>query len=333
MSTNSQNNDNQEIDLGQLISKIGSFFSNINTAIFKGILYIQKRFILFSVLTIVGIGLGYFLDENISSYDNNIIVKPNMGGSDYLYSKIELLSSKLKERDAVFFKSIGVNNIDKIAKIEVSPVVDIYDFVNNSTSAANAQNTQNFELVKLLAESSDINKVINDKLTSKNYPHHKIQIVTASKTSEQEVIAPILKYLNTDDYLNKILDVSKENLIIKMKKNEETLVQTDSLIKILTVNLSRNQKSSNLIYNNEENQFSDFFSLKNNLINEIASQKIALINSNQIIKDISTVTNIKNTKGTNNKLKIIIPIMFIFCYLMFSLFITFYQKQKAKLSK
>lgn len=333
MSTNSQNNDNQEIDLGQLINKIGNFFSSINTNIFKGILYIQKKFVLFTILTIVGIGIGYFLDKKISVYDNNIIVKPNMGGSDYLYSKIELLSSKLKEKDTDFFKSIGVNNIDNIAKIEVSPVVDIYDFVNNSTSAANAQNTQNFELVKLLAESSDINKVINDKLTSKNYPHHKIQIVTTSKTTEKQIIKPILKYLNTDEYLNKILEVSKENIIIKMRKDEETLIQTDSLIKILTLNLSRNQKSSNLVYNNEDNQFSDFFNLKNGLINEIASQKIALINSNQIIKDVSTVINIKNTKGTNNKLVLILPILFVFTYLFLSLFITFYQKQKAKLSK
>jgi len=332
MSTNSQNNDNQEIDLGQLISKVGNFFSNVNTSIFKGILYIQKRLVLFTILVIVGAGLGYFLDKNISIYDNNIIVKPNMGGSDYLYSKIELLSSKLKEKDSEFFKSIGVNNIDNIAKIEVSPVVDIYDFVNNSTSAANAQNTQNFELVKLLAESSDINKVINDKLTSKNYPHHKIQIVTTSKTTEQQIIKPILKYLNTDEYLNKILEVSKENIIIKMRKDEETLIQTDSLIKILTFNLSKNQKSSNLVYNNEDNQFSDFFNLKNGLINEIASQKIALINSNQIIKDVSTVINIKNTKGTNNKLVLILPILFVFTYLFFSLFITFYQKQKAKIS-
>lgn len=118
-----------------------------------------------------------------------------------------------------------------------------------------------------------------------------------------------------------------------MKKNEETLLQTDSLIKISTINLSRNQKSSNLVYNNEDNQFKDFFDLKNDLINEIASQKIALINSNQIIKDVSTVINIENTKGTNNKLKIILPMLLIFMYLFFSMFISFYKTQKAKISK
>ena len=233
MSTNSQNNDNQEIDLGQLINKVGNLFNSISATIFKGILYIQKRLVIFAVLVLVGAGLGYFLDLKISSYDSNIIVKPNMGGSDYLYSKIELLSAKLKEKDVDFFKSIGVEKMDNISKIEVDPVVDIYEFVNNTTiTLDNGQNTQNFELVKLLAESSDINKVINDKLTSKNYPHHKIQIVTSSKTTEQELIKPILKYLNTDSYLNEILDVSKENILIKMKKNEETLAQTDSLIKI-----------------------------------------------------------------------------------------------------
>jgi hypothetical protein len=147
-----------------------------------------------------------------------------------------------------------------------------------------------------------------------------------------ELIKPLLKFLNTDEYLNQILAISKDNIKIKMKKNEELIAQTDSLIRILTINLSKNQKSSNLVYNNENNQFNSFFDLKNNLINEIASQKIALVNSNLIIKDISTVINIKNTKGTNGKMKLIVPFLFIFLFLSLSLFISFYKKQAAKLT-
>ena len=118
-----------------------------------------------------------------------------------------------------------------------------------------------------------------------------------------------------------------------MKKNEELISQTDSLIRILTINLSKNQKGSNLVYNNENNQFNSFFELKNNLINEIASQKIALINSNDIIKDISTTINIKNNKGTNGKMKLILPVLFIFIYVLFAIFMAFYKKQSAKLNK
>jgi hypothetical protein len=333
MSTENQNNIPEEIDLGVLFAKINSFIGNISLSIFKAILFIKKNIFIFLGLLILGFGLGFYLDSKEKFYDTDIIVSPNMGGTDYLYSKIDLLASKLAEGDTAFFKSIGINDPKKISVIEVEPVIDIYTFVNNSTSAASAQNTQNFELVKLLAESSDINKVIKDKITSKNYPHHKIHISTLDATSENELVKPILKYLNTDSYLNEILAVSKDNIKIKMKKNEELISQTDSLIRILTINLSKNQKSSNLVYNNENNQFNSFFDLKNNLINEIAAQRIQLINSNLIVKDISTVVNVKNNKGTHGKMKLILPFVFIFLFLIVTIFLSFYRRQAAKLNK
>jgi hypothetical protein len=331
MSTNTPNED-QEIDLTQVFKKIGGFFDSIAMAIFKGILFVKKNILIFIALFIVGAGLGYFIDYSSKVYDNEIIVSPNVAGVDYLYSKIDLLKSKLKEKDYPFFKSIGIKDPSKISLIEVEPIVDIYSFVNNSTSAASAQNTQNFELMKLLAESSDINKVIKDEITSKNYPLHKISIKTGSKISTSEMINPLLKYLNTDSYLNQIMAISKDNIILKIKKNEETISQTDSLIKVLTVNLSRNNKGSNLVYNNEDNQFDKLFDLKNKLVNEIGNQKISLVKSELIIKDIATTTNITNSKGTNGKMKLIFPIIFIGLFLLFSILKSFYNSQKAKLA-
>ena len=335
MSQNETNQlENQEIDLGLLIKKLNDFTGNISLSIFKGLLFLKRKRVILISLFVIGVAMGYFLDQTNKKYDSEIIVSPNLGGTDYLYSKMDLLTSKLKEKDFAFFKSIGVKNPEKITLIEIEPIIDIYSFVNNNTAiATNAQNTQNFELMKLLAESSDIQKVMKDKVTSKNYPHHKIQIVTNSKTSTTEIIKPILNFLNTDKYLNEILAISKENIIIKMKKNEELITQADSLIKILTLNLSRNQKNSNLVYNNENNQFNSLFDLKNSLINEIASQRIALVNCDVAIKDISTVVNIKNTKKINDKLKFILPIVLIFLYISYSLFLSFYRKQAKKLTQ
>jgi hypothetical protein len=334
MSQNTTNQtDDQEIDLGLLIKKVNGFFGNISLVIFKGLLFLKRKSLILISLFVIGVAAGYFLDRTNNTYDSEIIVSPNLGGTDYLYSKIDLLASKLKEKDVAFFKSIGVKNPKQITLIEIEPIIDIYSFVNNNTAiAANAENTQNFELMKLLAEDSDIEKVMKDKITSKNYPHHKIHIETNSKISNKELIQPILKFLNTDKYLNEILTISKENIKIKMKKNEELITQMDSLIKILTINLSKNQKNSNLVYNNENNQFNALFDLKNSLINEIGSQRIALVNSNLVIKDISTVVNVKNTKTLNDKLKFILPIVLIMMFIFYSLFLSFYRRQAKKLT-
>jgi hypothetical protein len=327
-----QNNIPEEIDLGILFQKINKFYGNLAFSIFKVILFLKEKALILISLLVIGGVLGYFIDKTNITYNSEIIVSPNMQGTDYLYSKIELISSKLKESDIVFLKSIGFEKPKKIVSIKVEPIIDIYNFVNNSASAANASNTQNFELIKLLAEKGDIKKVIEDELTSKNYPHHKITIITSYKTTTNEVIKPLLKFLNTDEYLNKILTTSKQNMLIKMNKNEELISQTDSLIRILTLNLSKNQKNSNLVYNNENNQFNSLFDLKNDLINELASQRITLINSNQIVKDISTVINIKNIKGINGKMKLLVPFLFIFLFIFLRIFISFYKKQAAKLT-
>lgn len=331
MSTDNQNIP-EEIDLGLLIKKINGFFGNIALSIFKGILFVKKNILVFVALFLIGAVLGYFLDSESKSYNSEIIVTPSSGGVDYLYSKIDLIASKLAENDTVFIKSIGINKYKKITQIKIEPVIDIYNFVNNSTSAASAQNTQNFELVKLLAESSDINKVIKDKLTSKNYPYHSILISTNGKVSNEDIIKPLLKYLNTDEYLNKITKTSKENILIKMSKNELEIQQLDSLIGRISKSIGKNERSSNLVYNNENNQINGLFDLKNSLINEIASEKIQLIKIDSFIKDVSVTTNIRNTKGTIGKMKLILPILFIFLFICISFFISFYKKQSAKLN-
>ncbi len=329
MSTNSQNNYNQEIDLSDISKKISGLYDTVLMSIFNLILFFKRKALILVLLFIIGAGLGYFLDSN-KNYDSQIIVAPS-GGVDYLYSKIDLIKSRLSEKDQKFFKSIGITNSDKIQNIKIEPIVDLYNFVNNNTSiASNAQNTQNFEVIKLLAESNDINKVIEDELTSKNYPYHSLLISSNGRIESDDIIKPLLKYLNTDDYMNQISKINKENILIKMKKNEEEIVQIDSLISVISKNISNNNKSNNLIYNNENSEINGMFELKNKLISEIATQKIQLVKIESFIKDISITPNIINTKGTNGKMKLILPILFISLFMLISLFLAFYKNQSTK---
>ncbi|TXI68114.1 MAG: hypothetical protein E6Q46_01690 [Flavobacterium sp.] len=330
MSTNSQD---QEIDLGQIGTGIKNFFNGIVNSIFDFIFFVKKKIVIIGSLLIIGLVLGYFLDKTTKKYTSEIIVAPNLGGSDYLYSKINLIKSKLKEDDEVFLKSIGISNSKDIISISIEPIIDVYTFVNNSTVIAdNAQNTQNFELIKLLAESEDINKVIEDEKTSKNYPHHKVSIITLNKIDDKEIIKPILKYLNSDEYLNKLLAITQENVLVKLKKNEEQILQIDNLINRISENLAKEKGPSSLVYNNENNEINALFTLKNALINEIATQRITLENIKLYIKDVSITTNIIETNGVNNKLKLLLPLFFVFLYLFGHLFKSLYDKQSTRIN-
>lgn len=329
MSQNINNSDNQEIDLSMISNKTKDFFDGVAPSIFRNILFFKTNLVRISILAAIGIGAGIYLDETYKSYNSEIIVTPNIGGTDYLYSKIDFLSAKLIEKDTIFFKNLGIKNLSYIKTIKIEPILDIYSFVNNSTSAANAENTQNFELVKLLAEDGSLKDVIKDKLTSKNYPNHKIQIATSEIISKEGLINPIMKFLNTDEYYNKILKISIESVKIKMKKDEQEIVQIDSILRFMTYNLGKN-KNQNLIYNNENNQINPLFDLKNSLINDIAGHKINLENLKLFIRDTSTITNVLNTKLLNNKLKFFLPLFLIFGFIFINLFLKFYKKQSLK---
>lgn len=329
----SNNNQDQEIDLGQLTNSIKNAYQSVVNSFFDFVFFIKKKLILLGFLFVLGVTLGYLSDKTTKKYVSEIIVAPNLGGSDYLYARIDLLASKLKENDTVFFKSIGIKDVESFSNITVEPIIDIYTFVNNKGAfTGDSKNSQNFELIKLLAENEDINNVIKDEKTSKNYPYHKIIINSSLKISSKEVIQPIMDYLNSDPYFNSILKVTKENILIKLKKNEEQLVQVDELISQISKNLGKDKSNSNLVYNNENTEINGLFSLKNGLLVEIGGQKVQLINMEVYIKDLSTTPNILITKGINNKLKIIFPIAFIALYLFGYLFYSNYKKQQSRIS-
>lgn len=112
MNNSPQNNDSQEIDLSQISRKIGGFFDGIIFNIFRIIFFLKRNIVLVGILLVLGAGLGYFLDKTNKNYENQIVVIPNFDSVDYLYSKIELINSKVKEGDTIFLKNVvGIKNL------------------------------------------------------------------------------------------------------------------------------------------------------------------------------------------------------------------------------
>jgi hypothetical protein len=335
MSPTPQNNpDNQEIDLSILTNKINDFYEGILSWIFSWIQFVKRNMIYLIGLFVLGCGLGIYLDVNNNSYKNEIIVDPNFGSVNYMYAKIDLLSSKLSENDTTFFKSIGIKDPKKISQIKIEPVVDIYGLVNNNTAiASSATNTQNFELLKLLAEDGDLKKVITEDLTNKQYARHIININTNGIISDEEVTDPILKYLNQNDYFEKVRRTEVENIQIKMKKNEDLNVELDDLIGKLSLALNNNTKNNNLVYYNENTPLTGLLEKKVNLVNELAGDKLRLLNLDLVIKKTSSVLNIKNLKGINGKMKLILPFLFILLFVSGGIIRAFYKKQAVKILK
>lgn len=315
MSTNSQE---QEIDLSQIGKSISKAFQNVINKCFDLLFFIQKKIIIVAALFILGVGLGFYLDKN-SSYNHEIVVIPNFGSNDYLYEKIDLISAKLKEKDARFFASIGVSNIEDFVSIEIKPVNGVYNFINSESQKSN------FEFIKLLAEDGDIDKIIKDDLTSRNYYLHAINIKTSKAFNKNDLAEPILKYLQQTDYFIKLQKVYQTNLVEKMEANKLLITQIDQLI----VTLSQS-KSVGGVTISQNSGLTELINKKDALLIENQVLAIHKLEYDKVIKDQNMSLNQLNTKGANNKMKLILPFLFISLFLLGYWFSQIYKQQKLR---
>ncbi|MES2864775.1 MAG: hypothetical protein V4666_11695 [Bacteroidota bacterium] len=316
MSTTSQE---QEIDLSQIGKSISNAFQNLFNKCFDLLFFIQKKIIIVAVLFILGIGLGIYLDKE-PNYTSDIVVIPNFGSNEYLYDKVNLISLKLKEKDEAFFKSIGISNIKDFNSIEIEPINGIYNFINSQSQK------ENFEFIKLMAEDGDIEKIIQDNLTSKNYYLHGINIKTTIAYPRKDLIDPILKYLQQTEYFTKLQKVYQSNLVEKVAANKLLIIQIDQVISNLTQN-----KVGGGVTVTENTGLSELIQKKDQLIYENQTLAIHKLEYDKIIKDQNTSLNQMNTKGVNNKMKLILPFLFLLLYLLGYSFSQAYKKQKQRI--
>ena len=323
MSTNvPQNQDQQEIDLFVVFKKVGDFFQWINRVLFLSIYFFVKNAIIVFVLILIGFGVGLYLDKTQQQYDHHIIVAPNFKSTDYLYAKIDLLASKIAERDTAFLNSVGLHKYSSLRSIKIEPVVDIYKLISS--------NDQNFELLALLAQNGDLKTVVKETTTSKNYNFHTIIVSTEGTTTQNDIIDPLLRYLNTNRYYKDVQKIAVANIQQKIKVKEDIILQIDEIIKSYTTNKESVIKNDKMMYYNENNQLDNIIKTKDTLSSTMAALKMELFNSKKIINDNSVVLNIKNNKFSNGKLKFILPFVLLVFFVLTQLFISFYKSQSAK---
>jgi hypothetical protein len=316
MSTTSQE---QEIDLSQIGKSISKVFQNVINKCFDLLFFIQKKIIIVAALFILGVSLGIYLDKE-PNYANNIVVIPNFGSNEYLYGKVNLIALKLKERDKAFFKAIGISNIKDFNSIDIQPINGIYNFINSESQK------ENFEFIKLMAEDGDIEKIIQDNMTSKNYYLHNINIKTTIAYQKKDLIEPILKYLQQTDYFAKLQKVYQSNLVEKVTANKLLISQIDQIV----LNLTQNKTGAGFTIS-ENSSLSELIQKKDQLTYENQRLAIHKLEYDKIIKDQNISLNLMNTKGLNNKMKLILPILFVSLFLLGYWFFQAYKQQKKRI--
>ena len=317
-----QNSSDEEIDIFQLSRSINSFFDRVNGSIFRVIQFFIRNWIVVLVLVVLGVVLGFYLDSNKKSYNNQVVVTPNFESVDYLYAKVDLIQSKIAAGDIDFLKNVvGISNPQSIRRIEIKPIADVYKFIEDKE--------QNFELIKLMAEVGEVKKVLEDNVTSKNYTYHTISFVSNGVVSEKDVVEPLLKYLNNSAYFTSIQKIGYKNLQREIAQNDTIIAQIDQVLNGLSSTAKNNSKNEKLVYYSENLQLNDIIKTKQKLVTEQGKNRFRLISFDKTIKEINATLNINESKTVNGHFKIWLPIFFLFLFVLVSLFRKFYRKQLA----
>jgi hypothetical protein len=238
-----------------------------------------------------------------------------------------LLYSKINDNDTVFLKSIGIKAANQLSFIEVHPIIDIYGFIG---STSNAENDQSLQVLKLMAEDGDMETLIKDQTTSKNYDFHIINFVTKSLLERKEILEPLLTFLNNSQFYNKAKEVYIENSNTKIEANKNMIGQIDALLGTFAENKLSGAKSGKSVYiNNENYQMNDLIKSKNDFVDEIGDIKEELQTHDKVIKEGSSIINVHNTRTLDTKMRVVLPVIFLFTYFLFISLFNFYKKQSS----
>lgn len=319
MSTNSQD---QEIDLRQIGKKINNLLTNTINKFFDLLFFVKNKILIIAVLFIVGVALAYLADGK-KVYKHEIAVAPNFGSGEYLYKKIEEINTKIKEQDSMFFKNLGIVNYKEFLSIKIEPFPGVFSFINAD------EKELNFKMIELMAEDGDIDKILKDPMTSRNFYHHKISLKTKGMRKKEELIVPILDYLNKNDYFNKQQKVYQNNLQEKLIKNDSLIKQIDEVI----IQLSTSSKTGGNISISEASNIYELVNKKDQLIQDSHKLRIENIVIEKTIKEESSIINMRDYVPILLNSKILFPILLILIYLIsFPLRKTF-QKHKLRIEQ
>lgn len=324
MANQTNTTDNRELDLGKVSRKMKAYIVRANDSLFNVVLFVKKYWIVLILLIVAGVLLG-IRSESTSSYEHQVIVQPNFGSTDYLYGEVEMITNKLKQRDTVFLAGTGINKSHKLGKLTVEPVVDIYSFMTDP-AMTREDNDRKYQVFKIIAEGSDIEKTVENEMTSKDYKYHLITISTNKPGTREEIVKPLMDYLNSNPYYKKMQAEYINNLNLKIAANDSTISQIDGILN----DFSKNTGGGAGLVFKDNTSLNEVIEMKNELIREQERNRLDRINFTDIMTDRGTVMNIKVYSLIVSLMKYIYPVLFVMLFAALMQFRRYYKKQAEK---
>lgn len=313
-------NNQDEIDLGYLFNKISDLFRSFVRILFLVITFFIKYIVIIVILILIGIGIGYYLDKNKTEvYNNELIVIPNFESTQYLYDKVDALSSKLRDGDTEFLqKTIGANYIELVT-LEAEPIVDIFSFAATSRDRV--------DLFKVLTDKQDIPDYVKDPQNFQYFKYHHITIKVKGKEHSKEIVAAIEKYLNENEHFSEYMKVSRESTQFRIETSERTISQIDTILKS-SASIDKGKSTLPSVMVSDNSQLNDVIESKDRMLYNLLKLNMQKVDEQSIIKVAAINYNVSDFSGFHISNKVKYPVILVLLFSGFFFLKYIYKKMK-----
>ncbi|HNP66397.1 MAG TPA: hypothetical protein PKH16_00700 [Aequorivita sp.] len=320
-----QQNSSEEVDLGTIFAKVRDGYHGLLISFYRGIQFLFRNWILILGIIIVGILIGYYLDnQKNTAKETTLLVQINFDSANYVYNAIDQLNMKIQENDTKFLEENGllIDGMNAITSAEIQPIVNIMDILKNTTG--------NDGYIQAIFEQS---KFEDDLLTSEifipEYKNHRI-VISSNENNTDKVLSILLSYLNNNKILNKIKDATVENTKTIIEKNKNSISDIDSIMKVYGTPIENNFQPGQIYYNSYEVNNGNIHLLvqqKTSLLEENEELEIELIKYENIV-ELLNKPKLQIKKGILTNKIVIIPILFVILFIVLAFLKRFYLKAK-----
>lgn len=273
-------NNTDEIDLGQLFRIIGRGFNNLGIGFLRLFLYLKKRAFILGGLIILGVGIGYGLNQIIEKKKKiEVIVKPNVDSENYLYNVIDEIRSNIKANDTGFFSEIGIEVNDlRQFKVFVEPI---------EIDGSKKGDLEYLQILEKFQNNNQFSELVRLELLKNSTLNHRIVFLFKDSKEGKIFSENVMKYINSSRFFLRLLEISNENAEKRISENELLIKQIDVLIDSYTENLGNEKRQSSdsriLLDTERPMDVTNLLRFKNNLIKDSEEKKIEQQNQQEPI--------------------------------------------------
>lgn len=318
MANNQTNNNNSdEIDLGQLFQMIGKGFNKLFNAFLKLFLYFKKNALILLGLIILGAGIGYGLSQIITKkLKTEVIVKPQMESKNYLYDVVDEVQANIEAKNVDFFKEFGLN-LENLEGFEIS-IAPVDDGKKSSESEMKF-----LELLQSFENTDAVADIVRAELQNKSSFNHRITFFYKDSKKGKVFAEKVMEYINSNEYFDGLVEIYRENAESRIEENKSLLIQVDELISNYAKKMTQNDNiagNDRIVLDNQERiNITGLFNLKNNLIKDIESKKLELKQRTDAIKVINFGKSQEVQKIIYEEIAVLIPIVLLSVFFLVSI--------------